>query len=426
MCLSCMCLIYACLFWCVKSWVSYGLCRQAFPNMQKVMARTVAHLRDSGSVDGVVNMTRVLECEGMDVIGHVGFGTSMDGFESLKPGFQGLDKVALALACADELRKRLRNPFRKYFFWSKDVKDGKQVFATFHRAMRELLEQMREAEERGKLAPDCIAGRLLQLRDPSTGKPLHDDMIHSEFGAMFLAGFETMSHALAWVLYCVSQSPEVEAKLLAELASLGLLASSGNPNPRQVEWDDLPQLIYTDAVIKETLRMYPPVGQGTSREALKDVVLGGKYKIPKGTRVWLPIIPVQMSEALWENPTAFKPERFLQEGAELATQSPPSPNTPSTSYPGDLDDEARHSTGKKYMPFSDGPRNCVGMPLAKIAMTATLATVLAHFSFQLAPEMGGPEGVRRSEHFHTTLGVTGGMRFICRPRARVAPSSLGN
>jgi hypothetical protein len=55
---------------------------------------------------------------------------------------------------------------------------------------------------------------------------------------------------MAWVLYGVSQHPAVEAKLVAELASLGLLATPGNPTPRTVEWDDLPKLVYLDAVIK--------------------------------------------------------------------------------------------------------------------------------------------------------------------------------
>ncbi len=65
-----------------------------------------------------------------------------------------------------------------------------------------------------------------------------------------IAGFDTTGHTLSWTLYLVSQHPEVEAKVAAELAQHGLLATPGNPNPRPVQWDDLGKLTYLNAVIK--------------------------------------------------------------------------------------------------------------------------------------------------------------------------------
>lgn len=80
------------------------------------------------------------------------------------------------------------------------------------------------------------------------------------------AGLETTAHSLAWTLYCVSQHKEVEEKIVAELGSLGLLATPGNPFPRKVEWEDLSKMPYLDAVIKvmppaspSAISLLPPV-----------------------------------------------------------------------------------------------------------------------------------------------------------------------
>lgn len=72
----------------------------------------------------------------------------------------------------------------------------------------------------------------------------------SEIGILFLAGFETTGHSGAWLLYLVSQHPEVEAKICQELDQLGLLATAGRPKPRQVAYDDLAKLNYLDMAIK--------------------------------------------------------------------------------------------------------------------------------------------------------------------------------
>eukprot|EP00884_Botryococcus_braunii_P001270 jgi/Botrbrau1/11143/Bobra.331_1s0011.2 len=205
----------------------------------------------------------------------------MGGLDSLFQAPQGRDKLSISLGCMHEAANRVKDPLRQYKFWSRDMQNGRQSFQAFHDMMKELLAEVKGKDARGELNPESIAGRLLRATDPVTGEPLDDDLLLPEFAVIFLGGFETMSHAMVWVLYCLSQHREVEAKLVAELASLGLLASSGNPQPRQVEWEDLPKLVYLEAVIKETLRLYHPAGGGFIRQASKDVSLGGHYTIPK-------------------------------------------------------------------------------------------------------------------------------------------------
>jgi len=79
---------------------------------------------------------------------------------------------------------------------------------------------------------------------------LSEDRMASEIGIFFLAGFETTGHSGAWLLYLVSQHPEVEAKICQEMDQHGLLVTAARPNPRQVTYDDLAKLTYLDMAIK--------------------------------------------------------------------------------------------------------------------------------------------------------------------------------
>lgn len=95
-------------------------------------------------------------------------------------------------------------------------------------------------EKQGKILPVACA----------SGGPLSEDRLASEIGIFFLAGFETTGHSGAWLLYLVSQNPQVEAKICQELDEHGLLVTADRPNPRKVTYEDLSKLNYLDMAIK--------------------------------------------------------------------------------------------------------------------------------------------------------------------------------
>eukprot|EP00884_Botryococcus_braunii_P017510 jgi/Botrbrau1/4442/Bobra.0348s0030.1 len=223
-------------------------------------------------------------------------------------------------------------------------------------------------------------------------------------------------NAMSWALYCISQDAKVQKKLEAELAEAGLLACSSNPNPRPVQWDDLVKLSYLHRVIKESLRLYTPVSMGTAREALVDLTICGQYAIPKGTLVWVPFFAMNRSELNWDRPDEFLPDRFEEAGADLVSSSPPAKGMDQHSL-SEEKDELGPRPVKRYLPFSDGPRNCAGMSLAKITMSATLATLLGRFTLRLADRMGGCEGILKAEVMATTLRIDNGLWMHCTPRA---------
>jgi hypothetical protein len=130
----------------------------------------------------------------------------------------------------------------------------------------------------------------------------------------------------------------------------------------------------------------------------------GKYRVPSGVIVATPLFAIQNTVHNWEAPHEFRPERW--EGVPVET------------YVYNSTDGGSKS-GITFMPFSEGPRNCVGQSLAKMEVMTLLAKLLAAFEVELAPEMGGREGIRKRESTHLTLQTAGtkGIRCRLRPRA---------
>jgi cytochrome P450 len=171
---------------------------------------------------------------------------------------------------------------------------------------------------------------------------------------LFIAGNETTALTLSWAWCLLAQHPEVEQKLDQELTSV----LSG----RLLRVTDLPQLPYTQAIIKEVLRLYPPAWI-SFRQAKVDLQLGG-YDIKQGEMIWLTPYIVQRDPCYFDQPAQFWPERFLPDetGQPLERRIP------------------RFA----YYPFGGGPRICLGNGFAMLEASLILATMAQRYRFQLA------------------------------------------
>ncbi|GBF94152.1 cytochrome P450 [Raphidocelis subcapitata] len=203
------------------------------------------------------------------------------------------------------------------------------------------------------VAPGSFLGLLLAARD-TEGHGLSDCQMAAQANVFTLAGYETTANALSYAIYCVSSSPDAQAKLLAELDAL-----PGAPD-REVTVEDLQLLPFTAAVIDEALRLYPP-GASTMREARGGLSLGG-YAIPDGTAVMVATYSIQRDPAYWPKADAFLPERWLKGHEELAASNP-------------------HA----YLPFGSGARMCIGYRFALQEARLTLAQLYRRFTFGLEP-----------------------------------------
>jgi len=195
-----------------------------------------------------------------------------------------------------------------------------------------------------------VIGRLLDARDAETGQALGPRDLRNEAAVLFLAGHETTANSLAWTWYLLSQAPEVEAKLHAELDAV-----LGGRLPTIAE---VPQLVYTRAIFDEALRLYPPIPI-LAREALQEESFGGE-RIPKGSLVFVVPWLLHRHKKLWRNPDHFIPERFLPEQASAISKF-------------------------AYVPFSVGPRICAGMSFGATEAILCLATLAQRFRLRLKP-----------------------------------------
>ena len=204
------------------------------------------------------------------------------------------------------------------------------------------------AEKRasGRDSGDLLS-MLLAAQDED-GSRMTDQQLRDEAITLFLAGHETTANTLSWTWWLLAQNPAVEAKLHAELRTV--LAG------RAPSLDDLPKLVYTNHVITESMRLYPPAW-GTARTAIEDHEIAG-YAVPKGSGVSFAQWTVHRDARWYDAPGEFRPER----------------------WEGDL---LKRIPRFAYFPFGGGPRQCIGNTFALMETALTLATIAQQYRFRL-------------------------------------------
>jgi cytochrome P450 len=208
-----------------------------------------------------------------------------------------------------------------------------------------MLQERREAAKQ----PDDLMHRLMRANDPETGTPMSDEQLIDNLLTFYLAGHETTSKALLWTLYLLACSPEWTRLLRQEIARV----TAGAP----VSAEHIDKLVLTQQVIKESMRLYPPV-PFTSRQAIADLTLGS-HAIKAGSSAVIPIYAIHRHQKRWQAPNAFDPTRFAPENESKISRY-------------------------QYMPFGAGPRICIciGISFAMIEATTILATLLQAARFQ--------------------------------------------
>lgn len=249
----------------------------------------------------------------------------------------------------------------------------------FREEVRRLLARRRARLAEGRSLPDDLVTRLIEARDPESGAPLGDGVIHDNLVTFMGAGHETTANALVWSFFLLSEFPAAEARLAAE--AQGLDAPTG---------EGVARLRFTRMVLEEAMRLYPPV-PFLSREALAPDRLG-EVAVAAGTLVIVAPFVLHRHRRLWEEPDLFAPERFAPE---------------------------RRATIPRfaYLPFGAGPRICVGNTFALQEAVLVLAMVARRFRLRLA------EGVTVAPVARMTLRPANGLPMRVEPRGSTVPGT---
>ena len=230
---------------------------------------------------------------------------------------------------------------RPHFSLLSEDQARNMTFARSFRALGTVIGNVMDRRRKNSCTARDALGIMMQARDPQSGQSMKDRQVIDETLTLIVAGHETSASTLNWTWYLVAQHPAVQQKLSDELDS----------SPTAFEYDDLPKFVYTRQIIEEAMRLYPAVWF-LNRKAQGDDWLG-EFFVPSGTEIYLSNYYIQRHPILWKDPDQFDPDRFLPENTK---------------------DRHRLAT----LPFSAGPRNCIGSHLARIEMQIHLMTIARH------------------------------------------------
>lgn len=285
-------------------------------------------------VDQSINLLSVVQTLALDIAGQSMFslqtrqhGTAMRemlteyGLEYARPTLFDM----LLPASITTLRDRRRQRFQRRWM------------ALIERIMRERMQL--EASD----TPRDLFDLLRAARDPETGAGFTDMELRDQVATMILAGHETTAVSLFWALLLLAESPATQARVAAEAARLDL-----SPDRAAAALD---QLVFTKAVVAETLRLYPPAFLMVRQAIAEDRV--GDFRIPRGAVLMMAPWVLHRHRKLWRDPDLFDPTRFLPDA--------PAPER------------------FAYLPFGAGPRVCVGAQFALAEANLVLASLVRSF-----------------------------------------------
>ncbi|HET9346390.1 MAG TPA: cytochrome P450 [Candidatus Limnocylindrales bacterium] len=207
-----------------------------------------------------------------------------------------------------------------------------------------IIRERRPGEDRG----DLLSMLLLARDDEGVGMP--ERQVRDEVMTLLLAGHETTALTLSWAFLLLDRNQQARDRLEAELSTV---LGDGPPSPA-----DVPSLPYAQAVINETLRLYPPA-YVTGREAVRDTTVGG-VPIPKRHIVLISMYTTHRDPRFFPEPDVFRPERWI-EGLD------------------------RRLPRAAFIPFGLGSRKCIGASFAMMEATLLLATIARRWRFELSP-----------------------------------------
>ncbi|CAL1689638.1 unnamed protein product [Lasius platythorax] len=185
------------------------------------------------------------------------------------------------------------------------------------------------------------------------GKTLTEKNIRDEVNTILVAGSDTTAVTVNFAIFILANFPEIQEKVYEELSEIYDIEDL---NSAPIKYEDLQHMDYLSRVIKETMRLFPIVACVVRH--LKEDLKIGKFTLPKGAEILLPFIKVHRNEKYWQNPLVFDPDRFL---------------------PHNMTDRHQYC----YLPFSNGPRNCIGWKYGMVSMKVILATLIRTFIFKV-------------------------------------------
>src|ERR1700728_2276966 len=259
---------------------------------------------------------------------------------------EDIDLVSQTICTVQEfiVRQTLQPYLNPWFAVSGELRKHEDMRARADAILLEYIKKRRNEPPGHDLLQTLMDARY------SDGEGMSDELILSESMQLLVAGHETSSNALSWLLYLLSSRPDCLEKVRQEFDSV--------LGEAPLSYTDVPKFEFTTQVIQEGLRLYPPFWM-IDREAIADDRVGD-IEIPRGSTVIVYVYGAHHAPRYWDNPESFDPERFIKGSEKL--------RTPFT-----------------YLPFGGGPRVCIGNQYAMLQILMILSELLRRYDFELVP-----------------------------------------
>ena len=250
-----------------------------------------------------------------------------------------LNRLKLIILQVQEfLITEIRLPYKAYWFKiSGQIKKHQELALESDAIIKEIIEE----RIKSRTKQNDLLDMLLETRYEDSGEGMSTQQLIDEIKILFIAGHETSANAMTFTLHLLGNHPEIQQKVFEELMEL--------------QTDDvveqLQKMTYTNAVINESMRLYPPAWI-TDRENIEDATLLG-YHIKEKTLIGVSFYELHRNPKYWENPSAFNPERFLG--------------------------EQKKESYKYFYPFGAGPRMCIGLGFAMYEMSLVLSYIVMRY-----------------------------------------------
>ena len=310
--------------------------------MTEYTARTVARWQDGQTLDLAEEMMALT----LVIVGKTLFDADIESEagevgEAITGMLEATDTSSVSSIMMDLLKKL---PVVRSRSGAKAKAKFESAKARLDALIYRLIDDRRQSGDRGDLL-----SMLLLAQDEDDGGQMSDRQLRDEAMTIFMTGHETTAVTLAWTFYLLSQNQQVEAKLHAEIAEV--LAG------RVPLMTDVPRLRYTEMVLSESMRLYPPAW-ALQRTTLNDCEIGG-YVIPKGSQVLMSQYVMHHDPRYFPDPERFDPERWTQPARDSRPQF-------------------------SYFPFGGGLRRCIGDGFAMMEATILLTALAQQWQMRLA------------------------------------------
>ncbi|KAJ6650041.1 Cytochrome P450 4C1 [Pseudolycoriella hygida] len=318
---------------------------EIFAEKSKILVDELSRHADSGVA---INIHRYVTLAALDTISESAMGIKIDCQRK-----QENEYVDAVYEISELIKHRMYRPYLAMDIIYRNTSAGKKfkrcvnILHNFTKHVISKRKALREENRRNGVFPKKRQAFLDLLLDANQKENLlSDEEIREEVDTFMFEGHDTTAAGISWTLYILGLYPNVQQLVFEETEHIF------NGSDRPATLADFNEMKYLERVIKETMRLYPPVPV-YSRILSEDVQLD-QYTVPKGTMVTMGIYYLHRDTRFFPDPEKFDPDRFLPENAA-----------------------ARHPYA--YLPFSAGPRNCVGQKFAMYEEKSVLSSIIRNY-----------------------------------------------